>query len=338
MEGETTILLVVAMAAFAISILYYGKSSFAPFFGRHTIRGRPLSYYADKGGPMKKSTQKDPFATRIIDFDKLRRVADKQRIVVTSYFRDRGDPMYAYVQSPESHSYMAPWYDSMSQHHTHADDSHFPRGIIFCAGLSNAFIHQYETQDIIFVRCQLGDYSTNDERFFVYEEMLRRGVRPVGVIATDIRDIVINRNPFRYMEQFPSYFVFVGEDIGAYIGDHHTLGGKSWKLMEECHMDETFRLPKAFRHMEVCNAGCVGGSYRSFYRFVHEMVSLISQLRPDANFNMLALNYTLYKLHWDSVARYHKSFPFKYISGYPLTSAFKEYHSPETTQAYVIHK
>lgn len=275
---------------------------------------------------------------RILDRDKLYRAIHKKRIIVSTYFRDRGDPQYVYVQTPETHEYMAPWYDSMRWHQNQTKDpSDFPQGIIFCAELSDEFIRNYETPGIQFIRCHLGNYSTNDERFFVYEEMVHMA-QPVGVAATDLRDVVVNKNPYPYLEQHPSNVLFVGEDQKTYIAEHEAFGDYRWKNVEKNHVCPQFKLPSELRHQPLCNAGCVAGSYRVFRLFVEQLCDFLYDLMPRDNFNMMALNYTLYRMTWERKFRYDQRFPFHYLIGYPLTSPFQEYVPSSQTDACFIHK
>ena len=48
--------------------------------------------------------------------------------------------------------------------------------VVFHDGLDNDYIKRNATHNILFIEVELGPYSTNDERFFVYNEFIQQVV------------------------------------------------------------------------------------------------------------------------------------------------------------------
>ena len=67
--------------------------------------------------------------------------------------------------------------------------------IVFYDQLSTEFLEKYSTDRVSFVRCKLGNYSLNDERFFIFREFISQLSPETYVITTDINDVVFNRKP-----------------------------------------------------------------------------------------------------------------------------------------------
>lgn len=276
---------------------------------------------------------------RIQEPDKVRQLLQKDyNVIATCYFRDRKDPQH-HFRVPQHHKYMAPWYDSMK---TKCKEHSSLRGIVFYTGLSRRFVRTYETDAIAFVKCNLGSYTTNDERFFVYYEMNQLG-SPQTICVTDIRDVTINRPPHELILQYPPDMLFIGSDDTHFVQDfvdrnRKQMTGRNWHQLEKGHCDSSFRLPRDFRHQLLCNAGCIGGQPKAFCLFIEELRTFLLQLEPVQNFNMLAVNYVIFELF------HHRSPTMKdrprlhYIHGYPFTSEFKQYTKPHKTDACLIHR
>ena len=70
---------------------------------------------------------------------------------------------------------------------------------VYDLNLSKEFLDKYQTEQIKFVKCTLGNYSLNDERFILYYMFfLKHKVN--NILFTDGNDVIINKSPFQFFE------------------------------------------------------------------------------------------------------------------------------------------
>ena len=241
-------------------------------------------------------------------------------VVLTCYFTLKRDPQAGaspnhkdYVNK-NSFDYIYPWYLTMKDQGLY--------GIIFYDKLNEEFIEKYQTDKIKFVRVQLGPYSTNDERFYIYKKYLENSqCKYKKVLMTDVSDVFIKRNPFDLIEKDDLY---IGEDMPQtpLLGNNPWCVNKANQLISEGKGN--LIIEQDFAKVKLLNAGVIGGKVREIKRFLTAMCTVFDILESKNNNNMMTMHYVLYKNN------------FAVTSGYPLTSKFKQYEY--NTEAYIIHK
>lgn len=249
----------------------------------------------------------------------IQEIPDKWRagnVVVSTYFASKENPQKdcvgVYSNAPlNSFSYFQNWYISVLYQNLKA--------IIFHDHLSEEFIAQYQNENIIFISANLGNFSLNDERFFIYHEFLCESSIN-NLLATDISDVFIKKDPFSLGSIHP----------GLYFGaDENIIFKKNpWmihKLKQLIHSGYPMRgIPKSLLDRGVANAGVIMGTREYLLEIFGEMLKVFEMVDNDLNHNMVALNLSLNKLLPD------------YKVGYPFTSDFKKYQS--WRDVYIVHK
>eukprot|EP00124_Ichthyophonus_hoferi_P001100 Ihof_evm1s51 gene=Ihof_evmTU1s51 len=136
-------------------------------------------------------------------------------VVFACYFSRKKDPQRGSMLGSDNFDYIEKWYESVKKLELEA--------VIFHDGLSPDFIASYSTSTITFMRVNLGERSTNDERFFFYRDYLADHLEITAVVMTDISDVVFRMNPFELMMVMGDY-VYAGRDYG------NTMGGNGWLI------------------------------------------------------------------------------------------------------------
>ena len=154
---------------------------------------------------------------RIVEMDQelKKSVLDTDLLILSNYFCSKKDPQRDIYQTNGDFNYISNWYYSVIENGILA--------IIFHDGLKKEFIQKYQKNNIKFVKCDLGEYSLNDERFFVFEEFLNYIPSKTFVLTTDINDVIINKTPLALFKENPDK-IFIGR------GDKLTWGRGIWTL------------------------------------------------------------------------------------------------------------
>ncbi|MDG4714323.1 hypothetical protein [Winogradskyella marincola] len=283
-------------------------------------------------------------------------------VVCTTYFSSKKDPQRKLKIDSDDISYIAPWYNSMVKLKL--------EGIVFYDHLSNDFIQKYKTDHISFVKCQLGNYSLNDERFIIYYMFFLKH-KADQILLTDGNDVVINKSPFECIDNKKKSTIFVGR------GSENKLIHSNWNLDSINRLKEGLNeeLPNNFYDTAIYNAGIIGGHYTTLLYFLRQMCFVFFRVNNDENNNMAAMHYVLYyyfypnsrRLPWCLIykilnknlkIKFQRKLKFwnlefllnhqidykndttavsKYIfSGYPLNSRFKQFET--NSNAFITHK
>jgi hypothetical protein len=219
-------------------------------------------------------------------------------VICTTYFITKKDPQRDVIIDKDNIKYIEPWYYSMKRENLF--------GIVFHDGLSSEFIQQYETEKIKFVKCQLGSYSLNDERFILYYMFFwKHKVR--SILFTDGNDVIVNQPPFDLIDNKNQFTIFVGR------GRVNKLFQSEWNLdsIERFSKNIKESLPNRFYEMSIYNAGIIGGNYDTVMFFLRQMSILFININKSDNNNMAAMHYVLFNYYFPNSKKGFK----KYIYG-----------------------
>ncbi len=284
-------------------------------------------------------------------------------VVCTTYFSSKKDPQRELKIDSNDISYIAPWYNSMLKLKL--------EGIVFYDHLSSDFIEKYKTDHISFVKCQLGNYSLNDERFIIYYMFFLKH-KAEQILLTDGNDVVINKpDLFNFFTTKTNSTLFIGR------GKENRIYQSKWNMMlvDKFEKGLETKLPNNFFNMAVYNAGIVGGSQVTMLYFLRQISSILLKIDNDNNNNMTAMHYVVYHFFYPKcrkgllgvlnntidrdikirVARKLKKWNLSFLvdddikyhedkaaisnhifSGYPLNSKFT--HFETNSNACIIHK
>lgn len=252
-------------------------------------------------------------STRTIIYDnKDLLLMNKTEVVLTCYITSKVDPQIKSYQQNNNYDYMKPWYESMIKQDLH--------GIIFYDNLSEDFIEEYETDNIIFIKCQIGKFSINDERFFIYYDFLMNNDNYNKVIMTDISDVYFNKNPFELINNNHDYKIYVGTDLIGTFLKHPMYDEWTYKLKK-------IKL-KLSHDRQIYNAGTLGGCVNNITTFLKHMIDVFMVVNSNDNNNMLILNHILFTKYNDK----------DIFTGEPWNTPFKSFINPNNTSCYIIHK
>lgn len=207
-------------------------------------------------------------------------------VVLTTYFASKVDPQTDFFVPREDIHYIAPWYQSLRATGDY--------GIVFHDHLSRGFVSRWQTDRIRFLRCRLGDYNLNDERFLLYLAFLLD--HPCdAAFATDGTDVLLTRSPFGLLPgllpQDGAPRLFVGRD-------RFNLNGHSGWIarMARGYEERTGRrLAEGFAESPMYNAGVVGGPYYTTLYFLVRMAERLLALATPDEYDMFVLNYTIFR-------------------------------------------
>jgi hypothetical protein len=300
------------------------------------------------------------------NFFEERRVEDKyldvKNIICTTFFTSKRDPQRGIFTDSDNINYIKPWYYSMKKNNYH--------GIVFYDSLSEEFIKTYETDNIKFVKCTLGRYSLNDERFIIYYMYFIKK-KYENILFTDGNDITINKDPFILISNKNRYTIFLGR------GQDNKIYQSQWNIdgMDRLANHLNYKVPNNYYDMAVYNAGIIGGNYYTTMTFIEKMCFIFMKADNSLNNNMAVMHYVAFnyflpncniglrkkmyslislkikKRIMRELLRFRLVFFVQNIpnykndriavgsnifSGFPLNSRFKKFE--KITDAYIIHK
>ncbi|HRQ16015.1 MAG TPA: hypothetical protein PL085_02995 [Agriterribacter sp.] len=282
-------------------------------------------------------------------------------VVCTTYFTTSTDPQRNIQVDADDIKYIEPWYFSVLQLNLF--------GIVFYDNLSKEFIQKYQTPNIRFVKCKLGNFSLNDERFIIYYLFFLR-YSPSYILFTDGNDVTFTSDPFPFFGQKSENTIFVGRGSGNKIYQ------SNWNINSVAKLSKKLgcSMPGNFFDLALYNAGIIGGSYTTTMYFLRQMSSLFLKISRGDNNNMAAMHYVLYNYFYPNCRRGIKGYisqitgrskiKMRYLamriklgfifnseisynndktavseyifSGFPLNSKFKKFEID--SNAYIIHK
>ena len=281
---------------------------------------------------------------------------ERNSVVVSSYFSGKVDPQRNEFIDSSSFLYMKNWYESINRLNLKA--------LIFYDIASQEFIQTYSTRNIIFIKCNLGPYSINDERFFLYHEYFSIN-KYEYILFTDISDVSILRNPFSFLKKNHDK-ICIGSDRYPRIYNSPWFLRKMLPLI----MNKNIGVSLDFYFNKMFNAGVIGGSYDNINQLLKDMIRLFCCIDNNDNNDMQVLNLVLYRkqkekpanssisLIWNrlfiktmlKVFRFYPNLnrywisknvnkPFSsslVVSGYPFTNMFGSFQADKNI--YIKHK
>ncbi len=214
------------------------------------------------------------------------------------------------------------------------------KAVILHDELSPNFVERYQTPEVQFLRCRLGPYSLNDERFLLYLEVLRRQ-RAAGAFATDV---VVTPDPaelFRFSAR-----LFVGRDRWDKVRCSTWVQSKLRRASRSLPITRTER----FGAQPLYSAGVLGGRYDDLVLFLERLSAPLVELDNSEINNTIALNAVLHEHYLPSDVRFK---PYAgqtctnpaddpdasiapILSGFPVCSRYRAYESDSA--ATFIHK
>ena len=245
--------------------------------------------------------------------------------ILTSYFSKKKHPNHpsdsyvvgrtadGKVQNNEI-EYIKPWYESV--------DKLKLKGFIFYDNLSDAFVEQYTTQDIKFIKVGDFEYSNNDYRFFCFNDFLKENKFDY-VFHADASDVTVVKNPADLVKNHPDISYFACKDsikikqFGDYLGVHDKFNFED-RMMFLLNIDS----------WDLINMGVVGGTHEDMSNFYSKFVEVRESMGiPEFNSDMWLCQYLLRSQFKDK----------NFIMGEPVCSEFKQYQN-EREDVYFIHK
>ena len=216
---------------------------------------------------------------------------DFEDVVCTTYFSTKLDPQRKIQTQTNSIKYIAPWYNSMIALKL--------SGIVFYDDLSEEFLKRYQTDNIKFLKCTLGNYSLNDERFILYYMFFVK-YKVKNILLTDGNDVVITKTPFEFFESKKETTIFVGR------GRNNKLFHSKWNLRSIHKLSQGLdvNLPNDFYEMAIYNAGILGGNYYALLYFLRQMCLVFLKIDNDKNNNMAAMHYVLYYYYFPNCRKW----------------------------------
>ena len=201
-------------------------------------------------------------------------------VVLTAYFTATKDPQRGRFVK-ESFRFMHKWHRSLSARKL--------RGVVFHDGLSKAFVKKHENEYVRFHRAQRhAPFSTNDDRFIIYLDFLKKVPALRYVLMADISDVFFNANPFEVLVGDPAYAS--NHDLFA-MADREEQDTNGWMVgsVRKCYGGTGTQ----FGHRQLWNAGVFGGTRPGALALmgcaVNELYSRPAKTRPK-NCNMPAFN------------------------------------------------
>ena len=271
-------------------------------------------------------------------------------LIVTTYFISKSNPQagsLSHANDPNSlvHEYKKND-DKLTSVLFNSVKKHNQTLVVFHDGLDNDYIKRNSAHNILFIDVELGPYSTNDERFFVYNEFIQQ-VRFERIFFIDCFDVEIRKPPFGIFDQYGER-IYVGRDsCNSIINCPYVLEKLQHVLSVTFELDHHQDF-EYFINMPLYNAGIIGGAKRSVSILINFICNILEAANSNDNVNMAVVNYAIYRLFLRDYKYIAPKDPDvnplndlrscndEIFSGYPLNSSFKKYE--DRNDVYFIHK
>jgi len=288
------------------------------------------------------------YITRIIE--DLKNYKCVNELLLTSYFTSKPNPQLGLLSNrldpnsvvsetlPNSTSLTKPLFKSITDLNLNL--------IVFHDELSEEYILQNHNQNIRFIKVRLGNYSTNDERFFIYYEFIKQ-VNVKSIFMIDCYDVVCVKPPFAILSE-NSQKLFISRDCCYSIANSDYLINKLSLIIKNIFIDSPPGYFDNFMQMPLFNAGIIGGNTENILLFLKKVCDVMSDVDNNLNNNMCVINYVIYTkymsqyyfgnhklIDYDPVNDQYGKTQYVY-SGYPLNSHFKQYENRK--DIYFKHK
>ncbi|EFC39401.1 NAD-dependent epimerase [Naegleria gruberi] len=283
-------------------------------------------------------------------------------VIFTTYFVTKGHPERDEQYGDSCFEPMREWYESVHKHNL--------RAVVFYDDAklyTKCGFNKLTSYNVRFELVQLGERSTNDERFFIYENFLLQAQRestkglsllPKRVIMTDLFDIKFNKNPFEYLSTFDECDGDVCESTDKLFfgSEPTTIGSSKWaqQKLAQCSItiDEVngsfyynksapYPLNTLSKHQTplnsmLLNPGIVGGNVE----VVMNMLAIYNQFMRaspvQSNCNTPVFNILMYQHEAFQAERNENGLSSLLVTGQPLHTIFKAFD--ESDQYYIKHK
>ena len=271
-------------------------------------------------------------------------------LLVTTYFCSKKNPQAGILSIARDPNSIVPDYNENDDKLTYllfnSVKKHNQTLVVFHDGLDNDYIKRNSTHNILFIEVKLGPYSTNDERFFVYNEFINQ-VEFERIFFIDCFDVEIRKQPFGIFDIYGDR-IYVGRDCANSIRNTPYVFEKLQKILPVTfdldHQDDL----QNFSNMPLYNAGIIGGVKKSVNILINFICNILEAASSKENVNMAVVNYALYKLYLRDYKYIAPKDPDvdplndlrscngEIFSGYPLNSSFKKFEDRD--DVYFIHK
>jgi hypothetical protein len=201
-----------------------------------------------------------------------------KELIVTCYFSSKLDPIKQTLRNSSDFSCIEPWYNSIN--------SLGLKGIILHDGLDKSFIDKYQNKNVSFRYCKLGQFGIFEERWFLYNYLIKTLVSLDKIFFTDSNDVYINQSPFTFAANFSDFSLFIGRDNANRIKDSGWLLEEMNKFVEETKI----KIPKTFKYQWLYNAGVVGGSAKIMFFFTEKFIEKTENIKSVYHKDMTIVN------------------------------------------------
>ena len=271
-------------------------------------------------------------------------------LIVTTYFISKSNPQAGSLSHANDPNSLVQEYkkndDKLTSVLFNSVKKHNQTLVVFHDGLDKKYIKQNSCQNILFIDVKLGPYSTNDERFFVYNEFIQQ-VKFERIFFIDCFDVEIRKPPFGIFDKYGER-IFVGRDsCNSIINCPYVLDKLQHVLSATFELDHHQDF-EYFINMPLYNAGIIGGAKRSVNILLNFICNILEAANSNKNVNMAVVNYAIYRLFLRDYKYIAPKAPDvnplndlrscndEIFSGYPINSSFKKYE--DRNDVYFIHK
>ena len=305
------------------------------------------------------------FVDWYLDYYHFSKKDDTDDVIFTTYFVTKKHPERDEQYGDSCFAPMKEWYDSVHKLNL--------RAVVFydeAELYTKCEFNKWTSYNVRFELVTLGNRSTNDERFFVYEEYLENqrkrsttGLQllPKRVLMTDLFDIRFNRNPFDLMLTFEECNGDTcSESDKLFIGSEPTtIIASEWaqQKLKQCDIvvdeargtfyyntTQTEKSPfSSLKGKEtslekmLLNPGIVGGPVENIMHLLKIYNEFLRASPASANCNTPVFNILMYQ-HEEFQKETTPPQPLSsyLISGQPLHTVFKAFD--ESDSFYIKHK
>lgn len=282
-----------------------------------------------------------------------------KEVVFSTYFTKKLDPQRNIQTAKDQFQYIKPLYDSCCNNDLTL--------VIFHDALSQTFIDTHSNKHVHFIKCSLGPYSLNDERFIIYfQYIVQYGLTFEKILMCDVSDVTINKNPFELMRAHQHKILVGRADLNKFKHSY-----TNYLRIFRFEQDFGTKLNTNYFDMRIFNAGTIGGPRNQILFLLHQMTYVFNICQSSRNHNMNVLNYCLYSYWLEhketkpvpylslrklflKIASHSKTklkiniLPHRYfctnktyngqciLAGHPFTSRFKSFET--MSDAYLTHK
>lgn len=197
-------------------------------------------------------------------------------LVVSAYFTTKEDPQRRGRRYPADHwPLIKKWYEGLLRCGL--------RGLVLHDGCSEKFVRMYSNDHLAFHKVELGNYTTNVERFFHYLDLFDSGAVEIArdqyTLFTDLFDITFFNDPFKFMR---------ARGKNMYFGVFEQFSPN----LRERWNKEAYRDPKLLLDKPYLAATAFGGRNTTLHAFLENMIVDFLGINPKYNVDMAVLHKT----------------------------------------------